>query len=234
MCSICCHMAQSLNRCINAFMHSIFNLRLFLSIFFHKFLIWYWNARLKRPMVSAFPNFIFNFYESNIEGTNFRITFICNMWVVVAKVKRCLADNCIQHRYTVVDNEVSFATTTAAVAAAALTLTIQYNTIPDLPHWLWKCLWGLSNLFVFCFVVARCLCTRKREQCFDFVPATCGECQFHSLSFFPPVCRPKGIHRIYIPLGNMITFNNLLWPWGTMYVVLTVSKEAIVFNVTNV
>ena len=39
---------------------------------------------VKRSVVPASPNFICLFYESNIEGTDFRIMFICFMFVKCA------------------------------------------------------------------------------------------------------------------------------------------------------
>ena len=41
--------------------YSIFNFRLFLSILFSFFIIWYWNARPKWSIVPVSPNFICHF-----------------------------------------------------------------------------------------------------------------------------------------------------------------------------
>ena len=77
------------------YIYSIFNLWLFLSILFYNF----FNLVLKRQteMVNGtsidsllFLPFFFN--ESNAEGTNFRITFICFMFVKCA----CLVLYCFQ------------------------------------------------------------------------------------------------------------------------------------------
>ena len=55
----------------------------FCSCFFIFVKIWYWNARPKRALVQASPNFICFFYESNTEGTNFRIMFIIMFHVII-------------------------------------------------------------------------------------------------------------------------------------------------------
>ena len=88
MCSISCHMALVL-----AFMHySIFSLQLFLSILFYNYFNLLLKRQTKRSMVPAFPNFIcFFFYESNTEGTNFRIMFI-----YVLRLYNVLVLYCIQ------------------------------------------------------------------------------------------------------------------------------------------
>ena len=80
ICSLCCHMVLVLLLVlvlvllvlVLAFMHlySIFNLRLFLCILFNNV----FNQVMKCRTSTASPNFSCHFfYESNTEGTNFRI-----------------------------------------------------------------------------------------------------------------------------------------------------------------
>ena len=74
------------------FVYTIFNLWLFLSILFYiYFLIWYWNARSKRSMVPASPNFISHFFTRAIPKgwTNFRIMFICFLFVFCIVCNLC-------------------------------------------------------------------------------------------------------------------------------------------------
>ena len=75
MCSICCHVTLVL-----AFMHlySIFNLHLFLSILFYNVL----KSGIETPERNGqwYQRLLTLFaivYESNSEGTNFRIMFVC-------------------------------------------------------------------------------------------------------------------------------------------------------------